>query len=763
MKGSYIKSIIKRECLLLILMLAFHNVIYSQTQAEINYGALINSRWLNDTLITHFNMNTAAIRARVQASGQTSNFDSLKSFFSNIVAMNDSSIADTATIIPENRDYIYYYTNALYSKWEAEGNTDLFPDSSTTGIKRTVGTEVYNDSADGISGLRSGTITAGSKLFNGPNYSQYMRYVVTNKLNANQLVQYNVNFRLKRASYNGDIVPIAVIRVRLAIENSNTRIVLAYDTLYSNEVTTEYGNFTLDYDYENYAMDVPPPPNDTQKVYWAPRELEAVTPFFDPNYKINFEVIWLGNAEIYIDYIEVSDKDIWKNDFIDYYSVTVNSIAQYYQMFTSLSPNLKYFNGIDEPHSLDSYEPIRKVQYILDSLQISTPLHVRFYPEWNNWRDGLNAFQTWNKMAQPKRLIFWFAPFWVGDPLRFNMSVFHNILDGASSIDPNFLIEAQAWGFSKDDNWIWHYAPDSIRFSTQTLMCLAHGAKGILFEHFYSYNSWMDSIGSVIYHGLVDTIANQYVPNSRYRVAVAINRRLSGPLGSALNKLKYNRESINFLNYSGSSGDTLGAGYLKMPYPGSSYFASLLEDIADTCNKHFMAINADSITISRTASFKISGLPSQQANWSVRNVEGGIDYTFNSGSLYNFSDSLNAGQGKLYKVSPVVMYGGNLAYNETVSTACSLKERILKVKSGATLTINANYTSSQDIIVETGGKLVINPGKTLTFTDGAKLRVYGTFISRGTSNNRVSIKLSGTDVSKLNGVYLDSLSVDTLE
>ncbi len=754
------ESMTRRMWFLLICLGSITRVLYSQNETEINYGALINSRWLNDTLITHFNMNTAATRARVSATGQTSNFDTLKARFLNIIAMNDSSIADTATIIEENRDYIYYYTNALYSKWEAEGNTDLFPVGSPTGIKPATGTSAYN--SGGISGLRSGSISPGSNMFSGPNYSQYIRYVITNKWNANRLVKFKVNFRMKASYETEGIVPLALIRVKLVNTKTNFSYILAYDTLTSGDLSTSYGNYYLEYDYRNYAMYISPP--DTDIVYWSPRGVETETPFYDPKLKINYEVIPLGNAEIFVDYIEVYDKDIWENDIIYEYSQMINKIYQYSQMFSSLSPNLKYFNGIDEPHTLDSYEPIRRVQAILDSLNISTPLHIRFYPEWNNERDGLNAFRTYYRMAQPTRLIFWFAPFWVGDPIRFNMSVFHNILDTANALDPNFLIEAQAWGFSQNNNWIWHYAPDSIRFSTQTLMSLAHGAKGVLFEHFYSYNSWMDSVvGQVFYHGLVDKINDKYVPNPRYNAAVAINRRLSGPLGIALNKLSYGRQSINFLNYTGSSGDSLTADFLKMYYPGSSYFASILDDSTDlNNNKHFMVINADSVTLSATASFKLSILQSPLVNWSVRDVEGGIDYTFNSGSEYSFSDSLSAGQGKLYKVSPVINYGGNLLYNETVSSACALKEKTLSIKPGAALTVNANYTASQDIIVESGGKLVINPGKTLTFTEGAKLRVFGKFISNGTENDEININFSSLTESQ-NGIFLDSLSVDTLE
>jgi hypothetical protein len=66
---------------------------------------------------------------------------------------------------------------------------------------------------------------------------------------------------------------------------------------------------------------------------------------------------------------------------------------------------------MDEPHTWDSFIPIRKIQHILDSLQTGKELLVHFYPEWNNVRENVSVMDKWMGIANPKKLMFWYAPF----------------------------------------------------------------------------------------------------------------------------------------------------------------------------------------------------------------------------------------------------------------------------------------------------------------------------------------------------------------
>src|SRR5690606_29996287 len=95
------------------------------------------------------------------------------------------------------------------------------------------------------------------------------------------------------------------------------------------------------------------------------------------------------------------------------------------------------------------------------------------------------------------------------------------------------------------------------------------------------------------------------------------------------------------------------------------------------------------------------------------------------------------GDAKLYRVTPVVHYGGDLIYDETISGTNTLTESDLKIKDGARLTVSGTYNIERDIIVEQGGELVLNAGAQLVFSGNARLTVHGNLVSNGTPTNKV--------------------------
>jgi hypothetical protein len=188
--------------------------------------------------------------------------------------------------------------------------------------------------------------------------------------------------------------------------------------LTTDSLSTEYKDFILEYDLSyidpgglESGGNQPLPPG----WGWAPfRENEkADTSFINFNWQIQFNVKWLGHTEVIVDYIEVYDRRIWEKYFEDevMYDTLVARIMNYDQKLASLGAKLKYYHTIDEPHSFDCYIPIRKVQEILDSLQINRDLITHFYPGWTDWRDGVSIMDKWKKLANLKRINFWYALF----------------------------------------------------------------------------------------------------------------------------------------------------------------------------------------------------------------------------------------------------------------------------------------------------------------------------------------------------------------
>lgn len=173
------------------------------------------------------------------------NHDSLR-MFDNIIAGNDS--------VPEtihnpsnsfNIDWIYYFTNALYSKWEAEGDS-VFREDEPVGIKHNgIGGERDNGKAWG-SGNDPANI--GKYFITGPNYTQYIRYVYTNKLLDNPRIRYRAVFRMKLGEPIEGGFDVAKIEAALKNHNSNTVIDLNSMILTTDSLSTEYKDFILEYD-----------------------------------------------------------------------------------------------------------------------------------------------------------------------------------------------------------------------------------------------------------------------------------------------------------------------------------------------------------------------------------------------------------------------------------------------------------------------------------------------------------------------------------
>ena len=486
---------------------------------------------------------------------------------------------------------------------------------------------------------------------------------------------------------------------------------------------------------------------------------------------VDFRVKVLDDTtDILIDYIECYDTRIWKKYFASQYGPTWrrDHIETYIGTFNSNSNfanKFKYILSVDEPHSIDSYDAIRKVKEDLDSLRVSNTniprLHTHFYPGWNGIRERNKYYtiENWIKKAKPDPFVFYYI-FQTDDTPPVAMDVMRNLMHQASLYNANnpFHFVINVWN---EPDWEWrHPRPWELRGGV--MLALAHGSRGIFYEPFYSYYT---------VEGL--TRPNVFPPEFNdlgLFVIDSLNRRLDGKLGTRLNSMNFTgkyfvtfyqpaRSDIEFHPdyFSSWSRDFVAMDSIT-ENQSFRVHTSIFKSI-DTLRHGVFLVNLDSLAISPIVHISKPGNLGSYENIALYDIEDSlvIDFT----ASYDLDVFLTGGNGRLYLVEPVIRFGGDLAYDENLDVTDTLKEKPLYIKSGKTLTINANYTASQDIIVETGGKLVINPGKTLTFTDGANLRVYGTFISKGTSNSQININFSSGTESQ-NGIYLDSLSTDTL-
>ncbi len=316
---------------------------------------------------------------------QYPNLDSL-ALFPFVYAANDSGTGSNTPRMNAkwwNVDWIAYFTQAKYRNWEAEIE-DLFQDKHI-GILRHNGEE-YN--INGIKGYSTNEYTQeGDTIITGPNYWQYPRYTFTNVSWNTTPIEYKLVFWMKIDTPCYDST-LAVCRIWVTnTDSTGDETILSYngspsiDTVYAYQLfSNEYTGISLEYDYKGLFSDLP----ENQDYPPLPGDPEIInSPGYNLGSKVQFKVQWLGNRKLFVDRIEVFD-GIWNLYYKQHTDWLIDSIVTYDDKFKADNPlfysRLKYYNTMDEPHSLDCYEPIRKLQDILDNnTNISADLLTHWY------------------------------------------------------------------------------------------------------------------------------------------------------------------------------------------------------------------------------------------------------------------------------------------------------------------------------------------------------------------------------------------------
>lgn len=407
------KTTLNRLSLIFLLISVVSVNIKSQTVLpEFLIGVMIHSstnlqytQHNNYHQIKDLGVNSVFQIAAKEVGGRQKNLDSL-SLFEFIYTANDSGEGDYGAYHPENIDWISYFTHAKYTKWEAEGSS-LF--QNNVKVKHEFGS-MYNEGE--TSGWWSGNIMysegdIGKYLIKGPDYWQYPRYTYSNPGWNHVPINYKAVFRMKINTPSGTVMDVCEISVTQTkfdtVTQSWVEIILkdrsdipAIRTLTTEDLTTEYQDFILRYNYAGHFLSTeneesyPSKPTMFNNLF---TENEAANLGMNEGAKVQFKVKWLGNRELFVDYIEVYDELIWERFFINNFSQLVENITDYHSSFSELGEKLKYYGTLDEPHVVDCFEPLRRVQEIMDNNNIDATLLSHWYPGWS----GQNILHLKNK------------------------------------------------------------------------------------------------------------------------------------------------------------------------------------------------------------------------------------------------------------------------------------------------------------------------------------------------------------------------------
>lgn len=345
---------------LAVIVISFSCNILAQDTSQSSPGFVIGTFTASssDLPFTHYQnywqvqeLGVNSIHQRIIQSipNQQSNFDSL-SLFPIIFAANDSGTGTGKTYIDafrwQNIDWISYFTNAKYRKWEAEGDP-LF-----TGHVKVIQEhgEFYNDSD--VEGYRTNNQTqVGDTIIKGPDYYQYPRYTYTQPEWNPLIIRYRADFRLKIDSPSAISVPVCSLYVTTTyydtIASQWKEDILAKRLLTTADLSTQYLDFPLIYDYSDY-INTDKEPSGEIPIFKPYSVYNSDGLSFNIGAKVHFKVQWLGNKQLFVDRVEVYDADqhgIWSRYFkgqINFNNM-VDSIENYSQYFTGLGSKLKYF------------------------------------------------------------------------------------------------------------------------------------------------------------------------------------------------------------------------------------------------------------------------------------------------------------------------------------------------------------------------------------------------------------------------------------
>ncbi|MCA0387240.1 MAG: hypothetical protein LCH52_01960 [Bacteroidetes bacterium] len=341
------------------------------TGSYLNSSPSKNFTLYDYSILKPLGFNTVIQRAVVSIPeiNQVSNFDSLK-YFPYIFALNDSVI-DTV-FHPSNADWVYYFSNALYSRWIPGEN--IIPYLSTEiGLKQKFGMTL----SDGVS-TGTDTVNINTIFIDGPNHGQYKNYVYTNKYLTNDLIYYTAVFRLKMIQNTGP--GDEVCKVQAIAKRGSDSTILAEKVVTKNMLGSEYTEISLDYNYgslQSDAMgrgDLQLPPTTLLP------GIEVEDSYLSEGTRIQLRVVWLGNAEIALKDVEVFDQKLWEHYFINYPLERDLQLTAYLAKMRKIQPDMNGLITMLEPRSIDSYHSRITLLAILKGLGAPSELIAGYYP-----------------------------------------------------------------------------------------------------------------------------------------------------------------------------------------------------------------------------------------------------------------------------------------------------------------------------------------------------------------------------------------------
>jgi len=643
-------------------------------------------------------------------------------------------------LITPNRE-ITFFSEGSYIIWDAanskySNNEDAMKYSDDLAQK-------VNDPSLNKEVIRAKHSGEGTIIY-GPDYYQQKNYL----LGQQGTIYYSRLDSLKITIREGYTPPsiltdeTIVCELQVVYRNAdNTYTVVQSDQVKVKDFQT-YNNWIaniFEYDYNNDSSE--------NIVYKPARSPENIGRQFVPH--IEFWVIWKN-----VEYL-----DLWVNSITIYDNIGWN-VIHYFQTQTLIMeisenegdyevfPTSNYdttvvsWYAVDEPESIDNLAVIQKIDDLMNSA--SNGKRRLMMAICNNWNSlfgeyggtGIErVFKIDEYLSRTNLKLFQLTAYLYNYPydppqanyISDNILLYVYGLRRLSQKNKEFILGLQTgrWQTNSETGTQGvDKIPTMEQFMYNMNIGLIFGAKGFSLNNYFAWNDKVTGLCTID-----DDISN-HEPLHGF-IEGTIMPRLSGLFGKTLRKLNQAGQTtgINLRtgNYSDNYIDTV-----RTNAAGSDTSVvdiGLFSDSSNSDKKYLMLLSR---WYNTNSADRYTFLFKTYRNWVIYDYIDSLNRgsSINSNNKGYFEDTISTGDARLYRMSPVVKYGGEINHDETVTNEI-LRENDLIVKNGATLTINGTYNCHKSILVDTGGKLKIIEGSTLSFSGGAKLIVSGRLTAKG--------------------------------
>ena len=307
------------------------------------------------------------------------------------------------------------------------------------------------------------------------------------------------------------------------------------------------------------------------------------------------------------------------------------------------------------------------------------------------------------------------------------------LIENAKQFSKPFLFTVQAHKWDRDPDQHYVREPSAYEIKAMTNLAVCYGAKGISY-YLYSHPSNDPTVLGFYYTdtGLPRDTDDYGYP--KWETIKQLNQKLAS-IGNELLSLDW--EGAKSWSNGNTAGNWIGIiSNISTNVPSETGYVETSHSKIQDVDYIFVVNRRTLPTDQRTITVTIDKASSIYNNWNITEI--GASNSLTVGKTGSFEFSYEPGEGKLFKLEPVVIAGGNLIYNEIISSDIELHGD-LTIESGVTLTVNADYNCYGNITIKDGGYIKTTGNGKMFFNNHKRIIVEGTAVIIGEPLNKIEL------------------------